>query len=250
MTLEQERPKITLEKISLNQEFILFDPKRTNIEGDQLNLGSMVVLETGILPGLEIVMITLDPNRVWPTDKLTTITPFKPNLGYQITGEDFNSKPRITKILQLLKELSSQEHDLTELSQQRELLVGTDSSEVKMFEFVNHEDAFFNHFRLKPEVLAVLKRLRVQLFFPTSSFESKLEFGDFNPKFSLPELSVDFEEFYPLDKGPLPVNTRLAERYYVENEMRRGFSLAIPRAVSLNEPWIGQIRAKFILKRQ
>lgn len=143
--------------------------------------------------------------------KKDAFTPFTPGEGYQVDNEDWKLETRAKKYRQMSSRLLVDEKlaplnlNLTahEFTLQKAGLALPTRRRVGPFYLVT----------IKPEFLPVLKRLRVQVFFPGSS----PEIGPDNPDYYHPSSfesmpwklalglgAIEFRPFYPLDIGPLP----------------------------------------------
>jgi len=214
---EREQPKPERE-ISLGQDFSLFDPKHTIKSRSQ---NEVTIFKSPIRLNLENNLET--PLNIHastsPTYKGESITPFDPELGYQIDSEDLKLETRIQKMKRL--------HDT--LNRKIDFSKAPLYLAIYKHEFDSTYRLGLNEESKRNSVLAgnlfpqemfdLLKRLRVLVSFP----EGK---GAFEAKSSLRELghgSISFDNFYPVDSGPLPVDNDL--RLGVLHE---GFLLVLP----------------------
>ncbi|HKC14486.1 MAG TPA: hypothetical protein VKC89_00760 [Patescibacteria group bacterium] len=162
--------------VLLGKEFGLFDSlfKKYNSPFRDAGYKSKFLLRTEFLPEIELTpdAFNYDKTDSSEEDSTTPITPFDPESGYIIDEQDFNSQEREKKTIQESGAIESSPLWLT----------------------IRSED-----YSLNAEHLDLVRRLRLQLFFPNNlSFES-------NPSedFIRDALAIHFNSFYPLDTGPL-----------------------------------------------
>lgn len=233
-TPEQKEPTKP-EVINLNQEFLLFDPNST-LGSTDYRLVSSIILDTGSLPGIPI-HVNAKRNHEY---KFRIITPFDPEEGYQITQEDLTPETRVEKWKRVVQStlVSSVDMEKAPLGLH---VAAEDISELNKLglciTYPDPDNPDVSHFKFKPEVEALLKRLRLLLFFPNSTFEAKPVqlLGDLGDELA-------FWDFYPLDAGPLPKPPYLV----VNQHTPEGYHLQLPS----DPEKLRQIRARFILVDQ
>lgn len=229
---EQEQPRS--EVVSLNQKFILFDPNRTSIQESAEAYSkvskfiSAFSLRTEILPNLPLTVNT------WPifASKTIAITPFSPGLGYIITEEDYDLETRIKKIKGLK---GNQLFDASRIDFEKAPLYISVVSESKDLKKIGLASPTISPYidDLKPELLSVLPRLRLQLFFPDSEYEAQSEEDEFR-----------FENFYPSELGPLPSSDIKKRDPLIRIiEDREGLMLCVPS----DQKQLQSIQAQFVL---
>lgn len=136
--------------------------------------------------------------------KRNTYTPANPSEGYEVTAEDFDLEKRKKKLQSIDGDVNRKVAPLGWNVTSSSVTDLTESGIAEGTDLLKH--------RIKNKYLPMIKRLRLQVFFPgsdpeikyddprfrrSSSFEARpsplsLEFGDIN-----------FRNFYPLETGPL-----------------------------------------------
>lgn len=231
---EQENQAETVE---LNQEFILFAPRRTNSEPSHnipeiTRFFSSVSLRTGLLPDLPINIDTFAQK----TNRVYAIVPFSPRLGYRINQADFDINRRIQKIRRWRGYNPYGGRQI-------------DSKKAPLFIVVSQDDIGLVDIGLGKQIgLSVIvdervstlaSRLRLHLLFPDQTFESK----------SSDPIGIRFVKFYPADLGPLASLpfTEVLDRGLTSviegTELQEGLELFVPS----NPKILGQIRGRFVL---
>lgn len=272
-------------RVSLGEEFELFHPNKTLVfpEGRIWRFQNpfvtprmfayRVALETGLLPDLPFVMRTYtNESEGYFTHALPEecLTPFKPELGYQLTPEDWVLETRIERFLSLRKRTSELPKDSMGFIKSPYSFGGP--KEIKMF-FEGYDlgvgktlvkaglakdvskslkilntSTVVSGYQLDEEVLMILSNLRLQLSFPNNQ---QLEAEINNSSFS-------FETFYPLGK-PLPVITdpTIYNDLVGESTQRfgkpdlsvlRGKGMKVLIPYDLNQ--LKRIKAQFVLVRE
>ena len=232
-TPEQEQPEKKV--VKLEQEFLLFDPNRTGIgkhKGEPRIFITSILLDTDLLPEIPIDIKASN----FPEFRYRVITPFTPEEGYRITNEDLDPKSRVEKWKRVVQ---SKLMDFVDMEKAPLVLyiIAYTRNLIELELIYKRPDPLKPHLPpsiivFKPEAKALLQRLRLQLFFPNSAFEAKAHLSD----------EISFEQFYPLDTGPLP------EAPYMELNQHtpEGYHLQLPS----NPEKLSQIRARFILANQ
>jgi len=223
--IEQEQPKQE-RLITLGEEFSLFDPKYTNEDfNPNLNVDQF---RSQIKLNVEEVNIPITnyavPSR---SPKGQSITPFNPELGYQIDSEDLTLESRIAKMRRLDKELR-QNIDFAKAPLNIDIL----SPNYALHELGLNRKNQMAGYTSSQKMLDLSRRLRVVVIFPKSRFEA------FPWETSLFLGEVQFRLFYPIDSGPLPIS-----KTYSISGPQEGFSLYVPS----DQEKLAQIRAKFVL---
>lgn len=255
-TVEGLEPQGT-KLVVIGQQFVLFSPNNTREEDqkllDELAPGawsreyySSLVVDSGLVAPFKMFPKAYRTASPFSTDFMA---PFNPELGYTITGEDFSVRTRLEKILRMRKEgmvrriynkkvsaaLCASSRDPESL---RHATFDSDY-EKKEFEklgFLSGAEIWKHglpNYPFKPEIVEQLKKIRLQLFFPNSQYEARLE------EYLLNEGRLFFELFYPLDTGPLPVVNSDEEAL----QLKEGFPLHLPSDIVR----LQQISAKFVL---
>lgn len=165
-------------------------------------------------------------------ERYFTVTPFQPSRGYQISQDDFNSRTRIEKIEKGGQEIVDST-DLMAISLDADWNVFKD---IGLTTTTTPYETKSGYFEFKPEVSRILKGLRLQVSFPTSSFASMPD----DREFSMAALT--FDNFYPIDTGPLavPPEAEIKAAGLNPNHLKRGFAL------SVTPEQLKQIKAKFV----
>lgn len=140
------------------------------------------------------------------------MTPFQPELGYQITQEDFSIGGRWQKTARL----GMENIDFNQNPLSLEINCGN----------INEVSLRCPH-DYSEVALRTIRNLRLQFYFPTSSFEARAWLP------ALASGTILFEHFYPLDLGPMPVDNRLYE----------GLNIFVPSDLDK----LQQIAARFVL---
>lgn len=197
------------ETIFLDRSFLPFDPRFVvwSEDGFETNL----ILSTKTLPPFPLqaralllhspkLASVIEPPK---STSLSGITPFDPEVGYQITKEDTNPQARKEKVkllrqqggkdisdkVQLWLSFFTSAEELEKAGIVTRLMRDWDREQVPYFVAKNSD--YYNF----------LKSLRLNLSFPTGVVcESRPEaFGAKNEI-----IHIEFMNFYPLDTGPLP----------------------------------------------
>ncbi len=164
-------------------------------------------------------------------------TPFNPESGYIVTEEDFTPEKREEK----LSRIYSSWEDLTfwgHTYPQAPYQVNAASKNPHRNAALYKDNGDF-----KEAVKDILSRIALQLHFPRNAFESRAEFTGYrinHDHFVTDDREVCYNDFYPLDIGPL---TTFSDR----NPLAPKFGehgIYIPRI------GIDQIRSKFVLINQ
>ena len=211
---EREQPK--QEIVKLGQRFQLFEsenliPSFYRNEPRGFSYPVSLELSSGNNPiSFDIHLDNISPVLpVW-------ITPFNPDMGYQITNEDFDPKSRYTKLARV------------------------DRQTPKL------KDGFYLFFVSKGELLKEenpleeLQRLRVHLFFPSGYYESQPAGNVSEKKY------LEFSHFYPADTGPLP---QLPEEELILGRIRpfKGHLIILPKDFPNDINKLSQVQARFVL---
>ena len=143
-----------------------------------------------------------------------SITPFNPEIGYQIDSEDLNQESRRKKTLRQLEEL--------------EKLIDYDQAFVLSIECLDLEEK------------TLYEKLRVLVRFPSGFYEAKSNtFYDDNTG---KPVAVAFGQFYPVDAGPLPGVFLESDRVLLGRKWS-GFWIYLPNDLEK----LKQIRMQFVL---
>ena len=222
---EQEQPKPE-RVIQLGQEFQPFDPKyakpgRSSFVGIN-NFISQVKLNLG-----NDLNIPFDVNTSGSKSrKIVAITPFDPEVGYQIDSEDLKLETRLQKIERLKEELNKNiDFQKAPLS----LNVSCDSYTLNKLGLNIGEG--YSSSKFSQEMLTILRKLRLYAFFPKGRFETRPW------EISLGLGEIRFNSYYPIDTGPLPALE------HTERNVHEGFYLFLPS----DPEKLAQIRARFVM---
>lgn len=214
----------------LNEEFDLFGSSHgIGKFKDHLGIESF---HSSIYLDLEGVKVPLDLYTVGAEcPRVNAFTPFNPELGYQIDSDDLQLETRIKKLQRADRE---QRIDFSKAP--IFIHIGTDS-----FYLHKHglntklKDPLLHLYKFPKEMLDSLRRLRVLVFFPTQHFEARPE------EIQLGWGGISFDDFYPIDLGPLP--TAKPEAFLGRLKLREGLKLFVPSDFEK----LKQIRVKFVL---
>lgn len=215
---EREQPKPE-RAVSLDQDFDLFDPRYT-----EKNRGRYEVdrFDSSIKLNIDNLQINfnIDAHVFRANSKGYTITPFDPELGYQINSEDYNIESRKQKMEREKKEFNKQV-DFSKAPLTLQLMSKENQS---------NEEVIGNQ-----ENSGLLKKLRLVILFPEEkdSYEARAH-----------ELSLELHNkielisFYPQSK-PLPYKG-------IGPQFLEGFKIALPS----DPEKLSQIRARFLLAEE
>lgn len=155
------------------------------------------------------------------------MTPFDPEIGYQIDSEDLKLDSRQRKTERLKNELEK----VIDFSK-APLFLNIQAHDTTLNELgLNEEDeAVRLRYKFSEEMLDLLNRLRVLVSFPEGlyaarSWKTRLSLG-----------GIDFRFFYPGDSGPLPIKSESFGLF-------EGFHLFLPS----DPEKLSQIRARFVM---
>ena len=231
---EQPKPERT---VSLGEEFHPFDPKYTVYRPEIRGSYEEIPIKSPIQLNLEGTNFPLEIEASSHSDRLFNnwgmcITPFDPELGYQIDSDDLNLATRRKKLKRLgdklLETINSEKAPyLFQMSAIERNLnkVGLNKKRA--------EDTY--EYEFPKDTIDLLRRLRLHVFFPKLRFEGKID------ELFIKDGSIHFFDFYPADTGPLPVGD---EEIDVEGWLiRDGLFLALPS----DPEKLAQIRARFVL---
>lgn len=173
-----------------------------------------------------------------------TITPFHPENGYLIDQRDFDYDERMKKI----KEMGSRFKEQIDIKKDP-LWVRIDSSYFALNETGLNIKSDIAFFRFPPEMLMLLKKLRVQLVFPGSEGTEKPGDPNYRPELgfegriwdtSLGLGQISFKDFYPTDTGSLPADDSALS---LVRGIQEGFTLFVPTNLDL----LKKVKIKFFL---
>ena len=162
----KETQQIQAEIIRIGQRFNLFKPERT-LE-DDFGFRSKINLATGsFMSRVTVIAERFEQRRSGPISRY--FHPFNPEEGYQITQENFELQTTIEK------------HRKLDISGKRPFKKYL----IPWFNSLRDDEAVNAHLYnealgkkiFKPEILEELKRIRLQLFFPTNTHEGKPDGG-------------------------------------------------------------------------
>ena len=204
--------------ISLGEEFHLFDPqyKIQRQHSERFETDGFV---STIILNVKDVKIPIDINALASIEAPFSATPFDPEIGYQITPEDF-TPDRDKKIEGMYHQLEKAPLELYITSDPMRL--NQEGLNKKIGEYQN---------QFSSDMLGLLNKLRILLIFPTGAFEAKPEFDD------IARNLISFFEFYPVDSGHL-------YSIFGENGTKwEGVNLFLPS----DPEKLAQIRARFVM---
>lgn len=235
-------PELVTERF-LDKEFTIFDPKYTrkafNPERDKypefdspitmLRLNEDISIFLAIFARDAQDMFSGQDEQHF-LNKEHVLTPFDSHVSYHITSEDLNLESRLNKIRTLHKELQ-EKVDFSKAPLNLDVGDATELLDPKEYEF--------SEFSVQD--LDLLRRLRMLLICPKGSFEARISQRSLeSPQY----YGIHFEEFYPVDSGPLPAIYKPEETYkYGVGFTGEGFLILLPS----DPEKLAQIRAKFVM---
>lgn len=243
--------------VGIGQLFVLFPPDNTREKDhkllDKVAPGvwkredySSLVVNSGLVAPFKMFPETCIGQSPFNTD---FIAPFNPELGYIITGEDLSVPTRLEKMRRMReegmirrvynKDISTALYVSSRDPESLRYATFDSDYEKKAFKelgFLSGVEVWkfgLPNYLFKPEIVEQLKKIRLQLFFPKSQYEARLEEELLN------EGKLSFELFYPLDTGPLPVVDSEEDAIH----LKKGLHLYLPSDMAK----LQQISAKFVL---
>lgn len=241
---EKEQPKPE-RVVSLGEEFQPFDPrylKREYRREIPREFRSEIVLNTENGLKIHIDINTYGLKRI----KGRAITPFEPELGYQIDSEDLKLESRLAKIERLKTQLE-QDIDFVKAPLLLSIYM-SDSDYTLLYEWGLNKEQIAEY---RKEIPKLLRKLRILISFPTSRFEAR---ANENQHLNI----TDWSLFYPIDSGPLPTSEppiplarkleipEIGESFPFILDIGEGFSLFLPSDLQK----LAQIRARFVLAEE
>jgi hypothetical protein len=156
-----------------------------------LDLSSLTLEGEAPIPPIVLYISATPHIAVWTVGD--AIAPFTPKKARHIDHRDLDAVTRAQKDDELQIQLPQDTDTLLHL------IIATHPDEFKKLSMVTDTE-FTDSKQIYPSALAVLKALRLQLFFPEfDGLETMAE------RWSLDYATgVDFMDFYPFDTGPLP----------------------------------------------
>lgn len=230
--IEKEQPS-PIKEISLGQDFHLLD--------------SLIPVIANDLAGNELwespIILNTDSERIPLTVSLNlryieygrAIAPFNPDIGYQIDSRDFTLESRIRKIQDL--GIDNLDSFIDFAKAPFNLIIGGGKRTLRESGLSRLSLRRFPQCEFYPEVLSLLKAMRLLLFFPGGSFEAKPD------EDSLEDGQLSFEDFLPQDSPPLPIAT---DDDKWKRFLNKGFWLFVPS----DPKKLSEIRARFVLADQ
>ena len=222
-SIERDKP-FKPEVVRINQDFLLLGPERTIRKFNSTfwveQFSSQVLLDFSgkeMFPVLPI-RIYFSPGRCTIQ---RTITPFDPELGYQITAEDLNLSERLEKIQREQDRLKK----LVPFDRAPLWINLMNMSRYNLEELGLIEPGpDLEHFT--PEATSIFSRLRLQLKIITSNEQAPSYLESRPNRTGLAIREITFREFYPLDTGPLATPTDSIDA--VINNIEEGLSVYVP----------------------
>jgi len=207
-----KEPQGKQEIVRLGQRFQLFSPEKSD-----------TLLDLPVLTSPIPIMSVFDNFESESIGNATvyfvshSFIPFDPKLGYQVTNEDLDAVKRLRKLDEAYN-------------------VYNKDTKIKERLFLFSLKSLPNSLFLREEDIAVLRNLRVQLFFPYGSYEAQVR-GD-----PLRQGKLSFDYFYPGDTGPLP---QLDKDDLIPGNIypHKGLSLLLPKDMTK----LSKIEARFVL---
>lgn len=219
----------SIRTILLGQGFNPFDPNRIQ----QYFLKSMVGQIRSPPISLDIGNDVLIPIKIGAysttssttlTKKIDSLTPFTPEIGYQIDSRDLELSERINKIREV--EIGwSKSLDPSKAS----FILGI-RAEAKDLNVLGLNEKStpirgLERYKFSKETLGLISRLRVRVFFPQGKYEA----GPW--ELLLNNGEIDFRLYYPADSTPLATGSDRSELY-------EGFPIVLPPNLKdLEEIW-------------
>ncbi len=225
-----ERPHPSQREIQLGEEFFLFDKRfREPEHPGTSNFGylSQRSLTTGIIPPIDFVSTTRVRLR-GEFDGLES-TPFNPKLTYRFSKEDNDKEAKTQKLknLPLHKELLEENAPL--------------NPKIRVLQDLSNLDLLYT---LNEDKEKLFRRLRIQLFFPDSDYEGRVDKDLLSSELDINDFLIDY--FYPTDIPNALFTVRLAGGLMAVDPERVGHPLNLPN----NPEKLSQIRAKFFLAQE
>jgi len=263
---KSESEPIKSRLVTPNQEFTLFELEYTSYKKEENSRNkygtfkTLLALDLGFEIPLPLQVQTL---YTWGyQSRYESLTPFDPELGYQITEADYNPNTRVTKLKTLIIEsgdpilnspLAPVHLDIDSMGFQP-IMLAYRSKPYQILKKVGliskSKDPLCSYdFVFSDDVIEKIKNIRLQLTFPQYPvLEAKPD------RSFLHYARLEFTYFYPADKGPLPVvekpkvsrqksRERGMIRFSAGHYTRKGFEVVIRS----NIEDLQKIKAKFVL---
>ena len=234
---EREQPKPE-RVIQLNQEFHPFDPKYTvdrkpyfprSPQSQSIESSIQLNLEGANFPlRIEASNYSNPLFNHWGQ----VMTPFDPELGYQIDYDDLNLATRREKINRLGAPKLFETIDPKKAPYLFEMFtIGKHLNEVGL-----NKKRGVDKFEFPKDTKDLLRKLRLHVFFPKLKFEGKIS------EYDIENGWINFSHFYPADSGPL------AEGKYEDIGDEEWFTQESLFLFLPSDPEkLAQIRARFVL---
>jgi hypothetical protein len=219
------------ESVHLNQEFPLFSScldilPDLDMEG-QLIFHSKVVLTSGVVPNFTVRINTFNV----PAGPTHMITPFTPELGYQITDDDLELELRRVKV-----------STIEGLKSTPRLTQASSSLYVDLY---NSWEFAFQGLSRWSESGGLVLTSEADLFLKNLAFRVKVNGLAFEGHSWSGTGYQSIKEFFPLDMtGPLPAPLTIREQY--EEAIFEGFHLFLPSDLEK----VQSMRGEFVLRKQ
>ncbi len=189
--------------VQLADTFKLFETSYVERSEEGLRVNLLILTES-----IPPVPLEVYARRVEEATSLYGITPFDPEMGYQITKEDATFETRKKKVVELSEKGGKSITDVAPLW----LTFNSSGEDLERAGFVTKrmrvwdggilEAPFFT--AKSQEYYDFLKSLRVKVSFPSGKvYESKPDGSCFQPKREI--LNLRFANFYPVEIGPLAI---------------------------------------------
>ena len=156
------------ETIRLGQRFVLFKPERTLEDHFGFRSRSAInLIERSSIIRISVLASRLERREYGSPSRY--LHPFSPNEGYQITQEDFDLQALIEKhrMLDVLGDIPTKKYLVPWFNSLR------DDETLNSNLYTESVDKK----RFKPEILDQLKKIRLQLFFSTITYEGRPNVG-------------------------------------------------------------------------
>ncbi len=247
-----EREKVKVRSILLGEEVPLFVTENTGVLQSPAarDLGVSQVFHSQVeLKISDSLIIPIGISAHASRSRVgNSVTPFHPENGYPIDQRDFNLDERMQK----RKELGKRLEENIDIKKDP-LHLAIEASLYRLNDLGINTKHDFASYKFPPEMLALFKRLRVQLVFPGSegtakpgdadyrsgsSFESKI----WNTSLIIGQIS--FKDFYPTDTGELAAKEDTI--YRLSFDPQEGLNLFVPSNLEL----LKKVKVKFFLTEQ
>jgi len=240
MNLSPEQMSGNPEIVQLNKEFVLFDPRRTQVKKSFPTAKhqydefiSQIQLQ---IPSLPLIPIRIETG-IWPNEhKHFGINPFDPEAKKAITAEDFNLQQRIKKFKEACeKDIEEQRQGISAVRPEFPLILDLSASIYTLHDLGLCDEVkkpMGLDYVIKPGILEELEDVYLSLIFPSGSWISESE--------DTRKDGLGFYNFHPSDTAPLACNP---DGQWAEGgALHKGVPLLVPAELNT----LNQIKGKFL----